>query len=75
MLLEDGYSALKAGSYDGARQLYREAVALAPESKEARTGLEKAFEPLPRKYSLHAKYYLGREVFAARALSARGEVF
>ena len=33
---------MKAGSYDGARKLYREAVALAPESKEARTGLEKA---------------------------------
>jgi tetratricopeptide (TPR) repeat protein len=42
VLLEDGYNALKAGSFDGARQLYREAVALAPESKEARTGLEKA---------------------------------
>ncbi len=42
VLLEDGYSALKAGSYDGARKLYREAVAVAPESKEARTGLEKA---------------------------------
>jgi len=41
-LLEDGYNALKAGSFDGARTLYREAVALAPESKEARTGLEKA---------------------------------
>ena len=39
---EDGYNALKAGSFDGARQLYREAVALAPDSKEARTGLEKA---------------------------------
>ena len=42
VLLEDGYNALKAGSFDGARKLYREAVALAPESKEARTGLEKA---------------------------------
>lgn len=42
VLLENGYNALKAGSYDGARKLYREAVALAPESKEARTGLEKA---------------------------------
>lgn len=42
VLLETGYNALKAGSYDGARKLYREAVALAPESKEARTGLEKA---------------------------------
>jgi tetratricopeptide (TPR) repeat protein len=42
VLLEDGYNALKAGSFAGARELYREAVALAPESKEARTGLEKA---------------------------------
>lgn len=42
VLLENGYNALKAGSYDGARQCYREAVALASESKEARTGLEKA---------------------------------
>lgn len=41
-LLDEGYNALKAGSYDGARKVYREAVALAPESKEARTGLEKA---------------------------------
>jgi tetratricopeptide (TPR) repeat protein len=41
-LLEEGYNALKAGSYDAARKLYREAVDLAPESKEARTGLEKA---------------------------------
>ncbi|MDG1242601.1 MAG: hypothetical protein P8R37_00385 [Opitutae bacterium] len=42
VLLGDGYNALKAGSFDGARTMYREAVALAPESKEARTGLEKA---------------------------------
>ena len=42
MLLADGFNALKAGSFDAARKLYREAVALAPESKEARTGLEKA---------------------------------
>ena len=41
-LLATGYDALKAGSYDAARTLYKEAVALAPESKEARTGLEKA---------------------------------
>jgi len=42
VLLADGFNALKAGSFDAARKLYREAVALAPESKEARTGLEKA---------------------------------
>ena len=41
-LLEQGYNALKAGSFDPARKLYREAVDIAPESKEARTGLEKA---------------------------------
>jgi tetratricopeptide (TPR) repeat protein len=41
-LLETSYNALKAGRYDAARRSYREAVALAPESKEARTGLEKA---------------------------------
>ena len=38
VLLADGFNALKAGSFDAARKLYREAVALAPESKEARTG-------------------------------------
>lgn len=42
VLLETGYNALKAGSYDAARKLYKEAVDIAPESKEARTGLEKA---------------------------------
>ena len=42
VLLETSYNALKAGRYDAARTSYREAVALAPESKEARTGLEKA---------------------------------
>ncbi|CAA6696270.1 MULTISPECIES: tetratricopeptide repeat protein [unclassified Lentimonas] len=42
VLLETSYNALKAGRYDAARKSYREAVALAPESKEARTGLEKA---------------------------------
>ena len=41
-LLDEGYNALKAGSYDSARKSYREAVDLAPQSKEARTGLEKA---------------------------------
>lgn len=41
-LLEEAYNALKAGSYDAARKQYREAVDLAPESKEARAGLEKA---------------------------------
>jgi len=42
VLLETGYNALKNGSYDAARKLYRAAVAIAPDSKEARTGLEKA---------------------------------
>ncbi|MEM8866967.1 MAG: hypothetical protein AAGC73_01740 [Verrucomicrobiota bacterium] len=42
VLLEDGFNALKAGRYADARDLYKEAVALAPESKEARTGYEKA---------------------------------
>ena len=41
-LLTDGYDALTAGRYEAARNFYKEAVALAPESKEARTGLEKA---------------------------------
>ena len=34
--------ALTAGRHEAARNFYKEAVALAPESKEARTGLEKA---------------------------------
>ena len=42
MLLEDGFQALKGGRYEAARNLYKEAVALDPDSKEARTGLEKA---------------------------------
>lgn len=42
VLLTDGYDALRAGRYEAARNIYKEAVALAPESKEARTGLEKA---------------------------------
>lgn len=41
-LLTDGYDALSAGRYEAARNFYKEAVALAPESKEARTGMEKA---------------------------------
>jgi len=42
MLLADGFQALKGARYEAARNLYKEAVALDPESKEARTGLEKA---------------------------------
>ncbi|MDQ8194525.1 tetratricopeptide repeat protein [Coraliomargarita sp. SDUM461004] len=42
VLLADGYDALRAGRYEAARMHYKEAVALAPDSKEARTGLEKA---------------------------------
>lgn len=41
-LLATGYDALKVGRYEEARKLYKEAVELAPDSKEARTGLEKA---------------------------------
>lgn len=41
-LLADGYDALTAGRHEAARNFYKEAVALAPDSKEARTGLEKA---------------------------------
>lgn len=41
-LLATGYDALKAGSYEAARDTYKEAVALDANSKEARTGLEKA---------------------------------
>jgi len=41
-LLADGFQALKDGRYEAARNLYKEAVALDPDSKEARTGLEKA---------------------------------
>lgn len=42
ILLADGYEALSASRFEAARNFYKEAVALAPESKEARTGLEKA---------------------------------
>ncbi len=42
ILLADGYEALQSGRYEAARNFYKEAVALAPESKEARNGLEKA---------------------------------
>ncbi|MEN8791201.1 MAG: hypothetical protein ABF324_03355 [Lentimonas sp.] len=41
-LLVSGYDALKAGSYEAARDIYKEAVALDADSKEARNGLEKA---------------------------------
>ena len=42
ILLADGFQALKDGRYEAARNLYKEAVALDPDSKEARTGLERA---------------------------------
>ena len=42
ILFADGYDALKSGRYEVARNFYKEAVALAPDSKEARSGLEKA---------------------------------
>ena len=41
-LLEDGYAALQASRYEAARDLYKKAAALAPDSKEAAKGLEKA---------------------------------
>lgn len=41
-LLVDGFQALKSARYEAARNIYKEAVALGPNSKEARTGLEKA---------------------------------
>lgn len=41
-LLATGYDALKSGRYKEARDLYKEATALAPESKEAATGYQKA---------------------------------
>jgi len=42
ILLSDGFDALKAGRYEAARDAYKEAVDLAPDSKEARAGYEKA---------------------------------
>ena len=42
ILFADGYDALKSGRHEVARNFYKEAVALAPDSKEARSGLEKA---------------------------------
>ncbi len=41
-LLALGYDDLSAGRYEEARERYREALALAPESAEAKTGFEKA---------------------------------
>jgi tetratricopeptide (TPR) repeat protein len=41
-LLADGFQALKDARYEAARNIYKEAVALDPNAKEARTGLEKA---------------------------------
>jgi len=41
-LLVDGFQALKSARYEAARNIYKEAVALDPNSKEARTGLERA---------------------------------
>ncbi|MGJ8639682.1 MAG: hypothetical protein ACSHYA_09840 [Opitutaceae bacterium] len=41
-LLVAGFNALKAGRYENARDIYKEAVALDANSKEARNGLEKA---------------------------------
>ncbi len=41
-LLQRGYDSLKAGRYTEARDIYKEAVDLAPESQEARNGYQKA---------------------------------
>jgi tetratricopeptide (TPR) repeat protein len=41
-LLADGFAALEAARYEEARDLYRAATDLAPDSEEAQTGLEKA---------------------------------
>jgi len=42
ILLESGFDAMKAGRYENARDIYKEAVALDANSKEARNGYEKA---------------------------------
>ncbi|MGC6455087.1 MAG: hypothetical protein ACON46_00990 [Coraliomargaritaceae bacterium] len=42
LLLADGFRALQSGRYEAARDAYKNAVALAPKSEEARTGYEKA---------------------------------
>ena len=42
ILFADGFDAMKSGRYEVARNFYKEALALAPDSEEARTGLEKA---------------------------------
>ena len=41
-LFADGFDALRSGRYEVARNFYKEALALAPDSEEARAGLEKA---------------------------------
>ncbi|MFP4156487.1 MAG: hypothetical protein ACLFU4_02625 [Opitutales bacterium] len=41
-LLSEGFAALQAGRYEAARDRYKEAVDLDPQSGEAQTGLEKA---------------------------------
>ena len=41
MLLETGYNALKAGNYEAAKKAYEDAIALNPQSEEAKTGLKK----------------------------------
>lgn len=41
-LLQQGYDALKAGRFTEARDIYKKAVDLAPESQEARNGYQKA---------------------------------
>ena len=41
ILFADGFDALRSGRYEVARNFYKEALALAPDSEEARAGLEK----------------------------------
>ena len=57
-----------------ARKLYREAVALAPESKEARTGLEKASSLYLANIRYTQNIASAAKYLKGRALSARGEV-
>lgn len=81
-LLANGYSALQAGRYADARDAYKEALGLAPKSKEAQTGYEKASSMLlsgirysqnlanADKYIASGRYPLAAKFFN-KALSSR----
>ncbi|WP_269525495.1 tetratricopeptide repeat protein [Coraliomargarita parva] len=81
-LLASGYEALKTGNYEKARDDYREASQLAPDSKEARTGYEKASSLFlanirytqnlgtARKYMVEGRYPLASKFFN-EAMAAR----